>query len=169
MEHEITTDLLRPLQRSDRPVLHAMLEATRVFTADEIAIALELIDAVLETPDHKDYRIAVYDAGDGPKGYYCIGPTPGTDGTYDLYWIVVAPEEHGRGIGLALTAHAEATIRQRQGRLVIAETSSTPRYDKTRMFYKRRGYAELARIPGYYRSGDDLVVYGKYLVPQQGV
>ena len=26
-----------------------------------------------------------------------------------------------------------------------------------------RGYAELARINEYYRPGDDLVVYGKYL------
>ena len=29
----------------------------------------------------------------------------------------------------------------------------------------RDPYTELARIPGYYRQGDDMVIYGKYLVP----
>jgi hypothetical protein len=47
--------------------------------------------------------------------------------------------------------------------LVVAETSSQPKYEKTRRFYLTRGYAELARIRDYYRRGDDLVVYGKYL------
>jgi hypothetical protein len=49
------------------------------------------------------------------------------------------------------------------GRLIIAETSSLPRYQRTRDFYVRRGYTELAKIVDYYRPGDDLVVYGKYL------
>jgi hypothetical protein len=29
--------------------------------------------------------------------------------------------------------------------------------------YRRRGYSEVAKIADYYRPGDDLVVYGKYL------
>jgi ribosomal protein S18 acetylase RimI-like enzyme len=46
---------------------------------------------------------------------------------------------------------------------VIVHTSSTTRYDKTRRFYERAGYEEVARIRDYYRRGDSLVVYGKYL------
>jgi hypothetical protein len=49
------------------------------------------------------------------------------------------------------------------GRLIIAETSSQARYEKTRLFYLHHGYSEMARIGDYYRPGDDLVVYGKYL------
>lgn len=169
MEHEVATHTIRALRPSDREPLQQLLIATRVFTGEEIDIALELIDAVLTRPEQTDYEIAVYDDGDGPLGYTCIGPTPGTNGTFDLYWIAVAPELHGRGIGRALDAHVEQTVRERHGRLIIAETSGTPRYDATRLFYKRCGYAECARIPDYYRQGDDLVVYGKYLVPRQGV
>ncbi len=169
MEQSLNNGTFRPLRPSDRPVLLSLLKATGVFTDEEIAIALELIDTVLTRPEQKDYIITVYDAGDGAKGYYCVGPTPGTDGTFDLYWIAVSPAEHGKGIGRALDAHAEATIRGCNGRLVIAETSSTPRYTQTRLFYQHRGYTEIARIPEYYRGGDDLVVYGKYLVPPQGV
>jgi len=159
--------VIRPLHREDRLPLKTMLEATRVFTVPEIDIAMELIDAVLDVPGQQDYVIAVYDHG-GPAGYYCIGPTPGTDGTFDLYWIAVDPLRHGHGIGSALDRHAMAYIRSPNGRLIIAETSSTPRYDLTRRFYQTRKYAELARIRDYYRPGDDLVVYGKILVSHQG-
>ncbi|HSQ77212.1 MAG TPA: N-acetyltransferase [Bacteroidota bacterium] len=169
MEHEIAQRPIRELRASDREPLKRVLVATRVFTDDEIDIALELIDIVLTDPQQEDYEIAVYDAGDGPVGYTCIGSTPGTDGTYDLYWIAVDPTLHGRGVGRALDAHVEETVRSRHGRLIVAETSSTPRYDATRMFYHRCGYNECARITDYYRNGDDLVVYGKYIVPQQGV
>lgn len=164
----VTTGTIRPLLRSDREPILRLLRATGVFTEEELGIALELIDIVLDRPDQKDYEIAVYDDGGVPAGYTCIGPTPGTDGTFDLYWIAVDPSKHGQGIGGELDRHVERSVRERNGRLIVAETSSTPRYDATRLFYRRRGYAELARISGYYRPDDDLVVYGKYLVSQQG-
>ncbi len=159
------TTTIRPLRRDDRGPLKRIVEDTGVFSAAEVDIALELIDVVLDKPGQNDYCIAVSDDGGIPVGYYCLGPTPGTTGTFDLYWIAVAPSRHGQGIGAALDAHAEAYVREVGGRLVVAETSSTSRYDSTRAFYARRGYQEVARIRDYYSPGDDLVVFGKYLVP----
>lgn len=153
---------IRPLRQEDREPLHRLLAATGFFTTDEIGIALELIDIVLTKKDQKDYIIFVYDDGSQVLGYYCIGPTPGTEGTFDLYWIAVAPAAQGKRVGTALDAHAHELIRSKGGRLVIAETSSQPRYQPTRKFYLARGYMELSRIRDYYRPGDDLVVYGKY-------
>jgi len=154
---------IRPLRREDREPLRLLLVDTGFFTAEETAIALELIDVVLNNATQKDYIIYTYEDGNSVLGYYCIGPTPATEGTFDLYWIAVAPAGQGRGIGTALDRHAHDMIRSRGGRLVIAETSSQPRYESTRKFYLARGYAELSRIRDYYRVGDDLVVYGKYL------
>jgi ribosomal protein S18 acetylase RimI-like enzyme len=151
------------LRRTDREPLREILVGTGSFSEDEIAIALELIDAVLDRPGQKDYVIRVCRDGDEVLGYYCVGPTPATESTYDLYWIAVAPGMHGKGIGKALIAHAEQLIQLRGGRLVVAETSSRPQYEKTRRFYLSAGYAELARIRSYYRADDDLVVFGKYL------
>jgi ribosomal protein S18 acetylase RimI-like enzyme len=158
--------VIRPLRRDDRTPLKQIVEDTGVFSEAEVDIALELIDVVLDRPGQKDYGIAVSEDDGTVTGYYCIGPTPGTIGTFDLYWIAVAPSRHGQGIGAALDAHAEAAIRAAGGRLIVAETSSTPRYDATRAFYVRRGYTEVARITEYYKPGDDLVVFGKYLVQQ---
>jgi GNAT superfamily N-acetyltransferase len=137
--------------------------ATGVFTEEEVEIALELIDAVLSVPEQTDYIIRVCEEEGKVAGYYCVGPTPATEGTFDLYWVAVDPALHGKGIGRALDEHACDLIRGMSGRLIIAETSSLPRYSKTRDFYVRRGYGEIAKIADYYRPGDDLVVYGKYL------
>ena len=155
--------MIRPLRPGDREPLRLLLRGTEVFTEEEIGIAMELIDAVLENPSHKDYLIRVGEEDDTVRGYYCVGPTPGTAATFDLYWIAVDPAMHGKGIGKVLEAHAVATVRERGGRLIVAETSSQPKYAATRGFYLRCGYAEVARIKEYYRPGDDLVVYGKYL------
>ena len=138
-----------------------------MFTENEVSIALELVDTVLAKPDQKDYIIYAYEADQTVVGYYCIGPTPATEGTFDLYWIAVAPDGQGRGIGGTLDRHAEILVRSMGGRLIIAETSSQPKYEQTRKFYLRRGYTELSHIKDYYRVGDDLVVYGKYIHREQ--
>lgn len=161
-ENAASFSAIRPLRSSDVEPLRQLLIETEVFNSEEIEIALELIHAALDNPDAKDYIIRVYDNGE-VLGYYCVGPTPATDATYDLYWIATKPAVHGKGIGRMLNAHAEELIRSRGGNLVIAETSSTPRYDATRNFYIKAGYEEVARIRDYYRAGDSLVVYGKYL------
>ncbi len=153
---------IRPLRREDREPLRRLLVETQVFTADEVAIALELIDVVLENPKQRDYVIQVGEEADGVAGYYCLGPTPATEATFDLYWIAVRPDLHGRGVGRRLNEHAEEYVKAKGGRLIIVETSSRPLYEKTRTFYLRQGYGELARIMDYYRPGDDLVMYGKY-------
>jgi ribosomal protein S18 acetylase RimI-like enzyme len=151
---------IRPPRPTDREPLTRLIRGTGMFSEAEVAIALELIDAVLDKPGQRDYVIHVYDTGGEVLGYYCIGPTPGTEGTFDLYWIAVDRAAQGTGIGGALDRHARDLVRSMGGRLMIAETSSTPRYDATRQFYIRRGYEEVARIRGYYRPDDDLVVYG---------
>ncbi len=154
---------IRPLRHEDKEPIRRLLEETDVFTPEEVEIAMELVDIALLRPGQKDYIVQVYDEGGLVLGYYCVGPTPGTSGTFDLYWIAVKPSSHRTGIGKALNAHAEHLVRAKGGRLMIAETSSQEKYEKTRRFYMSRGYAQLARIRDYYRVGDDLVVYGKYL------
>jgi len=157
------TCLLRDLRPEDREPLRSLLERTGVFSSEEIGIALELIDVVLTRPDQKDYLITVHESDAMADGYYCIGPTPATVGTFDLYWIAVDPGAQGMGIGTLLTRNAEQRIRSMGGSLIIVETSSRDTYAPTRRFYERQAYEELARIRDYYKKDDDLVVFGKYV------
>jgi ribosomal protein S18 acetylase RimI-like enzyme len=154
--------IIRKLQYGDREQIRQFIMDTEVFTYAEISVAMELIDTFLNNPKQIDYDCYSAVEENEVRGYICLGPTPVTDGTYDLYWIVVKPSEHGSGVGKSLMKFAEDVVKQNQGRLLIAETSSQPKYQKTRDFYTRVGYTELARIKDYYKVSDDLVIYGKY-------
>ena len=125
-------------------------------------IAIELINTSLDHPEQKDYHflIAVDDAG-RLDGYACYGPTPLTEGTFDLYWIAVDPTCSNRGIGSLLLQAVEKSILAKQGRLLLVETSSQPKYTRTRHFYKKNGYSMEATIRDFYRPGEDKVIYAK--------
>src|SRR5579862_7196984 len=122
---------IRHLVRSDVPVLKSILDRTGVFRDEEISVALELMAAFLDNPVQKDYDIycAVSDT-DIALGYVCFGPVPVSVGTYDLYWIAVDPDRPRMGLGRLLQQHLESVVRKSGGRLVIAETSSLPKYEK---------------------------------------
>jgi ribosomal protein S18 acetylase RimI-like enzyme len=152
---------LRPVGRAQRARLEQLTAATGLFRPAEIAVAAELLDDSLAGDD--DYRLLGAYGADELVGYACWGPTPGTEGTYDLYWIVVDPARQGQGVGTQLLTAVEQQLTREHGRLLVVETSSRPDYAGTRAFYERRGYARAATIPGYYAPGDDLVIYLKDL------
>jgi ribosomal protein S18 acetylase RimI-like enzyme len=162
---------LRRLAREDRPPIERILRATGAFTEDEVRVALELVDEGLSKADGGGYRFVVACAGAGVgtagdeavAGYACYGETPLTEGTWDLYWVAVDPALQGRGLGLALVRACEEGARAAGGRQLLIETASKPSYDATRAFYDRAGYAEVARVPDFYRPGDDKVVYARSL------
>jgi GNAT superfamily N-acetyltransferase len=148
--------------RDKEPVL-GLIRATNMFTAAEIAVAEELIDIYLGKSGQNDYRVVVIenDRKDA-VGYMTWGPTPVAEDAYDIYWMAVSPAEQGRGRGKALVGWLEDEVRRRAGRMIIIETSSQPKYNGTRQFYIDLDYKEVARVPDFYRAGDDRVIYAKY-------
>jgi ribosomal protein S18 acetylase RimI-like enzyme len=155
---------IRCLRREDQEAIKNILVATEMFSTEEIAIADELIQYYLDDPKQKDYELFTSVDDEGKVlGYVCIGPTPATLGTFDLYWIAVQPMIQSKGVGTELLSYLEQHLKEKGGRLLIAETSSMQKYEKTRAFYERKGFVQLARIPEYYKPEDDLVIYGKYL------
>ena len=132
---------------------------TGLFREAEVAIAGAMLDEALDGDD--DYRfLGAFDADD-LVGYACWGPTPGTTGTYDLYWIAVDRPRQGQGVGTLLVSAVEQRLQTDGARLLVVETSSREDYTPTRRFYERRQYTRAATIPGYYAPGDDLVIYTK--------
>lgn len=153
--------LLRPVGRAHRARLEQLTRATGLFREGEVATAVELLDESLAGDE--DYRFLGAFDGDELIGYACWGETPGTEGTSDLYWIVVDPERQGRGVGSELLGEVERRLTAEGRRLVVVETSSRTDYKPTRGFYEARGYSRTATIPAYYAPGDDLVIYTKDL------
>jgi len=155
--------MIRPMEARDKAPVLGLIRATGFFTADEVGVAEELMDVYLGRPGQKDYHVVVVEnEANDVAGYMTWGPTPLAEDAYDIYWMAVAPSEQGRGRGKELVRWLEDEVRGRAGRLVIIETSSQPKYHGTRQFYIDLSYREVARIPDFYRPGDDRVIYAKY-------
>jgi ribosomal protein S18 acetylase RimI-like enzyme len=148
---------LRPLSRADRAPIERILRESGAFREDEIAVALELVDAPVE----EGYRFLVAEVGGEVAGYACFGATPMTRGTWDLYWIAVDPRRQRGGIGRALLRAAEEAVRREGGRQLLVETAGKESYAPTRAMYSACGYREVARVPDFYEEGDDKVIYVK--------
>lgn len=154
---------IRPLERRDRDAVRDILTRAGNFNAGEIETALELIDEWLDEGEASEYLTHVLEDADPRevRGYVCLGPVPLTVGTFDLYWIAVDSNFQGRGYGQRLLHFAEDEMVRRGGRLLLIETSSQEAYGATLRFYERAGYDLVARIPEFYRAGDDKVIFAK--------
>jgi ribosomal protein S18 acetylase RimI-like enzyme len=146
----------------DKPALMRILRNTPEFKPFEVAVAEEVIDSYLNDPQSGYFTLVAEDDGE-IAGYICYGETPCTVGTWDIYWVAVAGEKRGRGIGKVLSETVETAMKKAGGRMAIIETSSTPLYDNTRNFYLDRGYEIIARIPDFYMPSDDKLILRKKL------
>ena len=154
---------IRPMVQKDRQAIMVVLKIIPEFKPEEVTVAEEVIDSYLGDPVHSGYYVSVAEAGPAVAGYICYGPTPLTEGTWDIYWLAVSPKKQGNGIGSALMQSAEQDIRKAGGRLALIETSGTPAYEKTRRFHKRLGYEIIGVIPDFYQPADDKIIMQKRL------
>lgn len=150
---------------ADVAAVRALVSATGFFRPDEIEIAAELVEETLERGAASGYRFLFADAGDadGLAGYACFGPVPATRSGFDLYWIAVAPNMQGRGLGRQLLEATESQCREAGGRRLYADTSGRADYAPTRAFYRRTGFEVAAVFPDFYADSDDKVVFCKAL------
>jgi ribosomal protein S18 acetylase RimI-like enzyme len=156
---------IRSLVEKDRAGLLSMLIKTRAFTSAEIDVAMELIDIVLKDGNQKDYRVdCMADDQDQAIGYICYGSAPMTQGTFDLYWIAVEPDSQEKGVGSKLLSFLEERVKAEGGRMILADTSTVPQYEKTRKFYVRNGFEEAAIIRDYYHPGNDRITFCKKIL-----
>jgi GNAT superfamily N-acetyltransferase len=155
---------IRPTQSEDADSLLRLAGAEPLFSEEEAATVAELLEAYLEQDDQGDYFFLSAVEDGQLAGFACYGPTPLTQGTYDLYWIAVTAEAKGQGVGRLLMACVEDEIRSLAGRLIVLDTAGRAEYAPTRAFYHRLGYTHAATVPDFYAPGDDLIIFTRTLV-----
>lgn len=148
---------------NDKPAIIQMLREIPEFKPVEVDTAEEVIDSYLSDPAGSGYHVFVVEADSAIAGYICYGPTPLTEGTWDIYWLAVPPEKQSQGIGKILLTFAEDSIKKTKGRMSLIETSSKSEYEPTRRFYQAQGYVAACRIADFYAPGDDKLVFQKQL------
>jgi len=126
---------------SDRDAILSFMADTGFFRSDEMEVAREVLDDALARGPAGHYQSYTAEIDGRPVGWTCIGPTPCTMATFDVYWIAVAPDCQDRHFGSTMLQHAERVIAEAGGRIVVVDTSGRPQYLPTRIFYERQGYS----------------------------
>ena len=140
-----------------------LAEKTEAFTERELAVLAEVLeDSLLNLEE--GYRFEEIAQEGNLSGFLIWGRTPMTEKGYDIYWIAVDPILQGRGFGKRLMARVEDAAREEtDGCILRLETSGREEYSRQRHFYGSCGFIEAGRIRDFYRLGDDLVTYVKYV------
>lgn len=154
---------IRPTIRADTDAIIALVAGGGVFTDEEVDAVQGLLDFYFRTPDQDEYLFITADDDGRVAGFACYGRIALTKKNYELNWIAAAPDTLRRGAGTLLLRAVEDLSRERGGRFLNLETSSTEPYAAARAFYLRHGYEVVARIPDYYSDGDDMLIYRKSL------
>jgi GNAT superfamily N-acetyltransferase len=149
----------------DCAAVRALTSGTGFFSDDEVAVAVELVEARLAQGLASGYRFFFADGDGRLEGYVCYGPIALTKASFDLYWIAVRPDAQRTGLGRRLMEAAEAEARALGATTMYVETSSRPQYEPTRAFYRRIGYRSAAELPDFYGPGDGQVIFAKRLRP----
>ncbi|GIX14016.1 MAG: hypothetical protein KatS3mg118_1975 [Paracoccaceae bacterium] len=137
----------------DAARIRALVTATGMFSPAEIDIAGELVEERVTRGRASGYEFVIAERGGEIAGYACWGPTPGTRGTFDLYWIAVAPSAQRAGLGREILARVEKAVRAAGGERLVAETSARPDYAPHPRLLPAQRLSQGGRDPRLLRPG----------------
>lgn len=138
-----------------------MARGTNAFKHMEIQALGEVLDDYHAQNFAHGHRGVAIEKEEGVVGFAYFAPAAMTDRTWSLWWIVVDRQVQTRGIGGELLEFVEREVRAATGRILLIETSSQPKYERTRRFYLKHGYSQVAAVPDFYAEGDDMLFFCK--------
>lgn len=149
------------------PLILAIGERIGTFTPEEIAcLGTDLREGLLKTEsDAHPEILCTVRTGSDVVGFFHVGHLPMTASTWMLYWILLSPACHGRGLGQAMLAEAERRARQRGATTLLIETSDQPEFAAARALYLRVGFGLAATLADYYAPGNAKCIFHKRLAP----
>ena len=150
---------IRPITQADLEDLKNVVDSCELFPSEYLA---EMIDDYLYNPDTQDFWFTCVDNQKAVAIGYCV-PEKFTDGTYNLLAIGVARDAQRKGIAREMMLYIEQYLKQKDGRVLIVETSSDDAQAAARNFYTRLGYLQTATIPDFWKEGEDKIVFWKKL------
>ncbi|MBN1483009.1 N-acetyltransferase [candidate division KSB1 bacterium] len=151
------------IRSSDKQAIREIVISSSFFNAQEIDVAVELIEERFEKGEASGYYFLFADLPNRTVAYSCYGPIPGTASSFDLYWIAVHNDTRGQGIGKLLLQATEQAIKKMGGRRIYVETSSRAQYIPTRNFYQACHYNMEALLQDFYAPGDSKCIFVKVI------
>jgi ribosomal protein S18 acetylase RimI-like enzyme len=154
--------MIRLTTPDDTNALLALAEATGLFESNQIEELAQMLNQHFSNEtDSQDIWFSDYD--NKLVGVAYVAPERMTEGTWNLYLIAIHPNHQRQGRGAALLSHIEEMLAKRGERVLLVETSGLEDFEYVRAFYRKSGYDEEARIRGFYKEGDDKIIFRKAL------
>lgn len=154
--------MMRTVVPADTPALVALSCSSGLFLPDEADAITGMMDEYHAT-NASSGQMHVWDEGGTPVGVVYFAPRPFADRVWELLMIAVDGPRHRQGVGSKMLLAVEEAVRAAGGRLLLIETSSKSSFERTRLFYRKHGYAEVAHIPDYFADGDGKASFVKRL------
>lgn len=152
-------DKIKAVTKSDIEGLKKVVESSELFPSEYLD---EMISDYFNNPETQDIWFVYIDNDKQVAIGYCV-PEKLTDGTYNLLAIGVSQDSQRTGIASQMMNYIEQLLKQKDGRILIVETSSDDAQIGARNFYKKIGYTQAAVIKDFWKDGEDKIVFWKKL------
>ncbi len=150
---------VRKIIESDIPELKAVLNSIELFPAEMLN---DMISDYLSNAETEELWFTAIE-NDKPIAIGYCAPEKLTVGTFNLHAIGVRSDLQGKGIGSAMMEYLESTLKAKNHRILIVDTSGTDDFKLTRKFYENLDYHKESVIRDFWDEGDDKVSYWKKL------
>ena len=152
--------MIRKFESTDKAAMMQLSTAVGLFQAAELLELENTVDKHIAAGDESNERWFVEDDKQIIGVAYAM-PEKMTEGTWNLLYIAVHPDQQKTGRGRNLLAHVEKELSNYGARVLLVETAGLDEFDYVRSFYKANGYREEARISDFYTDGMDKVIFWK--------
>jgi hypothetical protein len=144
----------RPIAPEDAAGAHQLL-IRRLGVTPYIDRAVEIL-TLAERGDDPEHRAYVVARDKTVAGLALFGSIAGTDAGYKLHALVVESREGD--VGERLIEAVDSAVTTARGRFLIAELADEPALATTIALLRAHAFAEVGRIPDYFRDGVPLVI-----------
>jgi ribosomal protein S18 acetylase RimI-like enzyme len=150
---------IRPVTKSDIDGLKKVVDSSALFPSEYLD---EMISDYFNNPETQEIWFTYIDNDIQVAIGYCV-PEKLTDGTYNLLALGVSQDFQRKGIASQMMNYIEQQLKQKDGRILIVETSSDDAQIGARQFYHKIGYTQAAVIKDFWKDGEDKIVFWKKL------
>lgn len=157
--------MIRPIVPADSPALVALSGSSGLFKPDELDTVQGMLDDYHANQASHGHKMLAWDEGGTLLGVVYFAPKEFADRVWELLMIAVDADHHRQGIGSLMLKSVEEMVRDADCRLLLIETSSKSSFERTRQFYRKHGYTEVAHIPDYFSDGDGKASFIKRIEP----
>ena len=149
----------RPITTEDAAGAHQLL-VTRLGVTPYLDRAVEIL-TLAERGDDPEHRALVVARDKTVAGLALYGSIAGTEAGYKLHALVIESREGD--VGERLIAAVASAVKSVAGRYVLAELADDPALATTIALLGDQQFAEVGRIPDYFRDGVPLTILRRNL------